>query len=425
MDYMYKRKFHCSILLLTIIIIMVSHTSKAADWFLRYGINISETWDSNIKRTSSNEISDFITHLTPTLSLTRSTKNTKLSLNYSAPLSYYARYHQYNFPGQNFSLNWNQKLTEKFNYFINERYFLSNSAQEKETSDNVTAIRKSRKSYYNITSILGTTYNFTDKDILSIRYSDSRQQNKDPSVEDSISYGPSINLSYWPIEHIGLSFGYSFNRREYERTPSNYTANYSSGVTWLIAAHTSSSLTYNVARFHSESFNTEDYTTQSANLGINHQFGPYLSSSLSLGYYYRNPTRTKPNGGISYSISLKKALEYGGISITGQGGYTEEYVGPERKGFTKTRGISSALSYKLSELTNMSFSVSYFYENPASEDKIYETWNIALSLHRTFLKWLSGFSSVSYTKRNVTGGTGEFQDWTIMIGLSAHSLTKL
>ena len=415
----------CFLIVLISINAILVHVSVAADWFLRYGASITETWDSNINRTSTNEMSDFITHLTPNLALTRNTENTKLSLNYAAPLSYYSRYHQYNFPGQNFSLRWSQNLTKDFKYFFSERYFLSNSAQEKETSDNVTVIRKSRKSYYIITSVLGTTYNFTDKDVLSVQYSDSRQQNKDPSIEDSVSYGPSINLSYWPMEHIGLNFGYSFNRREYERTAPNYSSNYSSGLTWLVSPHTSTSFSYNIERFHSESSNVEDYTTQSANIGVSHQLGPHLSSSLSLGYYYRNPTRTRSNGGMSYSLSFKKALEYGSITITGKGGYTEEYVGPERKGFTKTRGISSALSYKLSELTNMSFSVSYFYENPASENKIYETWDLAFSLNKTFLKWLSGFSSVSYTKRNVTGGTDEFQDWTIMIGLSAHGITKL
>jgi len=413
------------IVLILINIITIAHISEAADWFLRYGVSITETWDSNINRTSTNEMSDFITHLTPNLSLTRNTENTKLSLNYAAPLSYYARYHQYNFPGQNLSLNWTQNLTENFKYFINESYFLSNSAQEKETSDNVTVIRKSRKSYYTITSVLGSTYKFTDKDNVSIRYSDSRQQNKDPSVEDSVSYGPSVNLSYWPMEHIGLNFGYSFSRREYERTAPNYSSSYSSALTWLVSPHTSTSFSYDVERFHSEASTVEDYTTQSANIGVSHQLGPHLSSNLSLGYYYRNPTRTKSSGGMTYSLSIKKALEYGAITVTGKGGYTEEYVGPERKGFTKTRGISAALSYKLSELTNMSFLVSYLYENPAAENKIYETWNLAFSLHKTFLEWLSGFSSLSYTKRNVTGGTDEFQDWTIMIGLSAHGITKL
>ena len=422
---MYKIKICCLLLILTITISLTNRAVIAANWFVRYGVSISETWDSNINRTSTNEMSDFITRLTPNLSLTRNTENTKLSLNYSAPMSYYARHHNYDFPGQNFSLSWAHNLTEHFKYFINESYFLSNNAQEKETSDNITSIRKSRKSYYTITSMIGSTYNFTGKDVCSIRYSDSRQQNKDPSVEDSISYGPSLNLSYWPIEHLGFNFGYSFNRREYEKTAPNYTANYSSGVTWLISPHTSTSVSYNVARFHSESYKVEDYTTQSANVGVSHQLGPHLSTSLSLGYYYKNPTRSKSNGGMTYSISLKKALEYGHISITGRGGYTEEYVGPERKGFTKTRGISSSLSYKLGEFTSMSFSVSYLYENPASEDKIYETWSTNFSLHRTFLKWLSGFSSISYTKRNVTQGTDEFEDWTIMIGLSAHGITKL
>ncbi len=419
----YKRIGKYLVILLIFSFTISEHVVIAADWFLHYGLSVTETWDSNINRTSTNEMSDFITHLTPTLSLRRNTENTKLSLNYEAPLSYYARHHNYDFPGQNFSLNWTHHLTEKFNYFINESYFLSNSAQE--TTDNVTSIRKTRKSYYTITSTIGSAYNFTDRDKLSVRYSDSRQQNRDPSVEDSISYGPTIGVSYWPKEHIGFNFGYSFNRREYERTPPNYTSNYSSGVTWIVTPHTSSSFTYNVARFHSEALKTEDYTTQSANVGVNHQIGPHLSSSLSLGYYYRNPTRSRSNSGITYSLSLKKALEYGGISITGKGGYKEEYVGPERKGFTRTRGISASFHYKLGEFTNMSFAVGYLYEKPASEDKIYETWNTSFSLHRTFLKWLTGFSSISYIKRNVTDNTESFQDWTITIGLSAHGISKL
>ncbi len=396
--------------------------ASTSNWKLNYGTNITETWNNNINNTNYHETSDFITTLSPHITLNRNTEYTDLSASYSMPITYYHRHSKYNFVGNTLNLNWNQHLLEHLTYFLAENFYTSNKAVE--TTDNVTSLRKSRKSYYRISTNTGFTYIFGPKDSISASYHDIRLQNKDPNTEDTLSYGPKISIAYWLEKKIGVNIAYAFDRREYEVTIPNYTSTYTSGITYIISQYLSTHINYIVARYHSESPSTEDYTSQSASIGISYKLTQHISSSASIGYSYRNPTRSKPNSGITYSLSLNKKFERGNISISNSGGYREEYIEVDRKGYTRYRSSAISASYKLYQHTTIALSTSYSNEKSDSEaDNRDETWTTSASIHQGLLRWLSGFASLSYSQR--TPMDSGYRDTKVIVGLSAHGMTNL
>ena len=401
---------------LIILISMSFAAASFAEWHILPAIELEESHDSNIYLSPDNEVSDFITQLSPELNAEEVSATRTFSAHYILRIVKFKRHTDDNYVGHSGDLSWDQQLTQNLSWHIREGF--DQSEEPLEENPEITAVRRTRNKYSRNTVDTGFTYQFGEEDRVTASYLDSRLWNKDPTIEDDVEYGPSLELEYWLGHRHGFTLGYSWSQIEYKVDPplkaeqSNKTEDLRFGYQWRWSPHTTLHLDYGLELFSSQDPAEEDYDVHSVMVGFDHDLGPLWTMSSSLGFFYMKPENSSSNNGDEYSFTLSRRFATGSISINGDGGYRLEYTDAENRGFTKYKGVSLSATHSMSPRTEIYTTISYLREEYSGREggsNRDNTWDISLGTSYQILSWLSAVVELTQRERSSSGGNGGYR----------------
>lgn len=382
-------------------------------------VSISELYDDNIDLDRANEKTDWLTYMSPNISLNVDSEKGSLLLNYGPKMVRYKNEYQNNTIRHSGGLTLSRELPGNLQFNLTDTYLKSEEPVE-ETED-IYIVRETRNVYMRNNGAASVTYLFGPENSVRVGYNYSLLKNRDITLEDNTIYYPSGGLTYWPnvnngieLSYHGLLVNYSRGGEEISRASlSGDTA----GIKYLRRFGTHSTAfggyTYN-SRFTGQ---IKDYDIHEASIGFAHDFSSSTSLSFSGGYFQLKDELSGDDNGYSYDVSFIKGFQYGNITLGGSGGWREGYMEVARRGFTKYWGIDSTFNYQvLEKLSN--YGRLYCMFDKYSTGQKSKSYRANYGWRFSFQRWFALSLEYSYLTREEDLDIGDYKVNRIMMTLT-------
>lgn len=396
---------------------------KQFQWSTR--ISVSEQYDDNINLEQDNEDDDWITFVTPGLTLTMLTEKAEVNLNYDLSFVSYDKNEENNTVRHSLSLTGLEgiPIAEHVTLDLEESFQVSEDPVE--ISEGVTSVRRTRNRYYRNTAGGRINYLFGKENSLYAGFHHILLENDEPDLEDSERYRPMAGINYWFNVHHGFSLDYSYTRGEFDESDDYDEHIGSTAYTYRFNPNTQANLSYSCDTLDYEG-TTEDYVVHSSSLGLSHQFTEQVSGSISGGYYFLDREQSDNDDGFTGTASLSQSFEKGQLILDGSTGYRRQFYEAENLGLSKFYRASASFTYQLLERLSTTLSGSYnkddFQERtPDRED---ETWGGNAALNCLLFRWLTGSLSYQYRQGDSNIDANDYTDNRVTLTLRASYLSK-
>jgi len=267
---------HKLIILLAACLFM-THSSAHAKYQAEFtpAISISELYDDNIDLDNTNEKTDWITTVSPSINLNLISEKNNFSLKYSPSIVRYKNEEQNNAIRHSGTLMFNENLTSRFSFNLNDTF--TRTEDPVEETQGIYNVRKTRNIYTRNNGTAGMRYIFGPENSFSLTFNHSMLKNEDTTLEDNVSSNPSAGLAYWFNTNNGVELNYQYTDVKYSRGDERITGDDYSGNTAAIkylyrfSTHTTTFLGYT---FNSREFEnkTDNYDIHDGSIGVTHSF---------------------------------------------------------------------------------------------------------------------------------------------------------
>jgi hypothetical protein len=387
-------------------------------------VSVNETYDDNINLTNTDKTSDFITAVSPGMTLNVLSQRTKLGLTYDPSFVWYADHSENNTVRQLANANWDQQLSQYLSLNLTDSYI--NSEDPLQDTLDLQGIRTTRNKYWVNSFRTSTGYVFGSENTLHVGYGREDRGNTDITLDDSAVQTPFADLTYWldVRNGFGLTYTYSdvrFSRDNLPPTEDDYTG-HSAGIRYLRRFRTNSTgyigYTYTTRDFQGL---TEDYVIHNATIGLDHTFSPQYTLSASLGYFLEVFDISDNQSGPTFTLALTRNFSRGNITVGGAGGWEEVYL---TRTISQTTGLTQYYSgyvngtYQLLERLSAYAGVSYRHDKDQT-DVASQFFRGNCGLKWTFLRWFSLALDYSYADLNDDIESDSYTDNRAMLILSA------
>ena len=389
-------------------------------------ISVSEVYDDNIYLSSTNEKSDYITTVTPGISLNILSEKNHLELSYSPGFVWYGKEDQNDTVRHSGSLNYGQDLAQHLKFELTDTYIQSEEPLE-ETED-VEGIRNTRSTYQRNTGRASLSYVFGPENELTFGYGQSQLENDDKTVDDGRTKDPFVRMSYWLNVKNGIELNYGFKKADFWRDDNSIAGDdydgHSAGTKYIYRfnPHTRGSVAYD---FEIRNFDglSEDYSVHTGSIGFDHQFSPDMSLTVGGGYFIQKNDRSDDENGYTYDASLIKRFERGSITVGGTGGWDENYLDAERRGFSRYWGAEASLQYQILEKLSGYVGGTYRFDKGVGSGKR-EARRGNCGINWRLLRWLSLSLDYSYSEMDDDDDTSDYTDNKVTLKLTASKLYR-
>ncbi|MBW2130746.1 MAG: outer membrane beta-barrel protein, partial [Deltaproteobacteria bacterium] len=353
-------------------------------------ITVSETYNDNIYLNSTNERSDYIMSVSPGFDLSLRSEKTELALHYSPSFVRYNKYSRNDTVRHSGRLNLRHELGPNLELVFSDSY--TRSEEPIEEQEDIQGVRNTRNTYWRNNGNVTLRFTFGPENVLSVGYGQSRLENEDLTIDDSLSQNAFSTLTYWFNEKHGLELTGRYIKADFWRDdtsqPGDDYDGYESGIKYLHRFNPHStgfvSYTYSTRDFEG---NSEDYDVHDGNVGITHTFSPNTTLTASAGYFVQKNTRTPDESGLDYSVSLSRRFERGDVQLIGQGGWSESYQDAERRGFTRFRSGGVTMHYQLLESLSANAGARFRWDKEDQSNRKWNTFRGNLGLSWNFMRW--------------------------------------
>lgn len=392
--------------------------SKGFEWSTR--ISVSEQYDDNIWVAADDEEDDWVTSVTPGLTLTVFTEKTEVNLDYDLSFQWHATNSEYDDVGHSLTLSGFEgiPIAEHLSLDLDETFYICNDPFE--PSQEVASVRRTRDRYYKNMFRGRINYLFGEEDVLYGGTHHILLKNDDPNVEDSEGYGGDCGLYYWCNIHHGFGFDYSYTRGDFD-VSDDYNQHVGTATyNYRFSPKTGANLSYTYDSIDYQGF-VEDYVVHTTTVGLGCDFTDQISSSISGGYYVQDPEESDGTDGFSGTVSFTQRAEKSTLNLAGSTGYRHQFYEAENLGFSNYYRASATLRHQLMERLSTTLSGFYSrdeYQGPVS-DREDKTWGGGTALDWVLLRWLSGSLDYQYRQRDSNNAAEEYTDNRVMVKLTA------
>lgn len=388
-------------------------------------ISVGETYNDNIYLGSTNEKSDYITMVSPSLDLNILSEKNSLALQYAPTFVWYDDESQNDTVRHLGTLTFAQDLTEHLRFDLTNTYL--KSEEPIEDIEYVEGVRTTRNTYQRNTGEARLLYLFGPENSLTAGYRHSTLQNKDVTLDDGTIQNPFCTLFYWLNVKNGLELDYEFTDAEFSTddgsVPGDDYTGHRAGMRYLyrFTPHSTASLGYH---YTSRDFDrqAEDYDVHEGSVGFEQAFSPDLSVSMGVGYFAVDNDRSDDESGLTYNASMIKRFARGIFSIGGDGGWDEAYLEAERRGLTRYWSGNTRIEYRI--LEPLSGYAGGFYRQD-KRDLDNREWKILrgnCGLEWSFHRWFSFSLDYTYSERDSDVNTEDYVANRVMLVLTGSRL---
>jgi hypothetical protein len=383
------------------------------------GIAVSEDYNDNLFLSETDEVSDYITGITPSLSFDIITEPTNLQFYYAPTFVFYRDNKQYDTTRQLATLTWGQGLSKHLRFDLKDTYY--RSEQPIEYSDVVVGVRKTRQTYQRNLGEISGSFLFGPENKFSLGYSVNHVVNEDPTIDNGRVQNLPANLAYWFNVRNGLELNYQYTKADFSRdvgvAQDDFTGN-AGGARYIYRfnPHSSIFVGYNIT---TRDFDVlpADFDVNEGLAGLEHSFTPNVSLSLSGGYFKVDFKEFDDSEtGPTYSALLTTRFERGTFTIGGAGGwwFYGEYIDPQNRGVTKYYRGDARIEYELAERFSIYAGGFYRLDSDVITNREWDIWRGNAGINWNFLRYCTLSLDYRYANRNDDVDTEDYRNNRVM-----------
>jgi hypothetical protein len=394
-------------------------------------ISVKETYDDNINLTKENKIDDFITVVSPGISLAFVREHTNLQLGYSLGFVRYADQDENNETRQSGNLSFGQDLAERLRFNLTDTYLVSEDPLE--DPQNLQGLRQTRNKYWTNNAGASFNYVFGAENQVNVGYSYNYIENDQADLDDSKVQNPNVSLTYWFDVKNGTELRYGYTDAKFSRednsllVASDYTA-HAPGIRYIrrFSPNSRAYAAYNYSAYDYDDTRLipQDFVVHDGALGLEHSFSPEYTVAASAGYFIRVNDVTDNQDGPTFTAALTRRFARGSITAGGNGGWSYENLQQGvglTSGFSQYYGAYVNGTYQVLEPVNVYAGASYRHDKYTLDKSDYFSGNAGLKW--TFLRWFALSLDYTYAQRNADRSTGdEYTVNRVALILSASKL---
>ena len=390
-------------------------------------ISVSEIYDDNLYLDDRDEISDYITEVSPGFTLNILSEKYNLGLLYFPTIVRYVHESDANTVRHLGTITYEQYLHEHLRFDLTNTYLKSEDPLEEEY---IAEVRHTRNPYQRNTGSASLSYLFGTENELTAGYRNDFLKNEDETIDDGMIQHPFATMTHWFDIRNGLELNYEYTKahfwRDDELEPGDdYTGNgYGLRYIYRFTPHATVSLDYNLATRNFRGDDAEeDYKIHDAGIEFEKAFSSDFSITLGGGYFIQENEYSDNEDGYMYDASLTKEFQRGSFSLGGSGGWDESYLTADRTGFIRYWGLETSVDYRFLEQLE-GYAGSSYRQNKDEEDIEWDRLTGNCGLRWSFLRWFSLSLDYTYSKRDDDVETDKYTDNRVMLILTASRLYR-
>ncbi len=401
-------------------------------------ISVRETYDDNIYLEFTDATSDYITEVSPGLSLNILSQKMQFDLEYAPTFVWYAKEYGNNTVRHAGTLTFGRDLTQHLRFDLTDTYlFTEEPISETVVGAEGVSVRVNpdeRYPYQINTGSVSFSYLFGAENDLTAGYRNAFLDNKDKDLDDfripddRMLQTPFATLAYWFNVKNGIELNYEvvkadFRRQDDFESSDDYTGNWAEiRYLYRFTPHTTGSVRYDYTTrdFDGE---TEDYALHEVSMGFEHAFSPDLSVSLALGDIVQRNKFVDDISFPSYEASLTKTFARGSFTVGAESGVNELVLDEPGQGITRFWGADATIEYQILEPLR-GYAGGFYTRNRDQEHMEWQTWTGNCGLVWEFLRWYSLSLDYTYIDRNDDVEMLGYTDNRVMLMLTTSRLFR-
>ena len=376
-------------------------------------VSLQEQYDDNIYLEADNEDSDWITLVSPGISLALEGPDTTMNLDYEAGFSFYQDDTDMNSTRHQAQGDWNQRLTPSVMLQASDAFVRSEEPLV-ETAGQIKEIRTERSIYYRNDGQASVSCDFGAEDQVTAGYRNRYLNDGSSLDEDSQGHEGFLGLDKWFSSHYGIGMTFSYNRGHFEQTH-DFDA-YQGGLTLNYRPRLSRRLygRYNLLYHDFEPAEADDYRIHHGALGLVLTLGYDTDLNLEGGYFVQDYLNGDQTEGGTFNGGLSTRIKSVSLNLGGSSGYDEDYFSSENLGFYKFRRVSGSVKYLITDsfyaFGTASYSWQEFFGTDTHRDRKDEVWHTSAGLSLSFWQWLTLSLEGTNSKRDSDDPGMDFED---------------
>jgi len=412
-------------------------------------ISVQEAYDSNIDLTPNRlKRDDFITTITPGIKFStaprqpvtgefRETPTAEekfgVDLDFNAGFNFYAKNHEENYTSLNGLLNGWYAPTKNLNFRV--RDYLIRSDEIREPDYSATAIPGEylvsreivRAPYIRNVFDPSLEYRFGKENLLLMNYENNVYHTQSRTGEDSLGNFINPKLIYWFDRHNGASLEYGLTLDNFQRSPDLLGNMVTGRYTYRLDPGPSGTSIFGEYNQLWRNFDRPgiDYLVYRPSVGIEHAFSRTLSVKGQVGYYWAVPKVGSKVSGPYFDVLVTQLAKKTTYTLALQGGYTEDFLTAENRGFTKYYRAIGRISHQLFRKTEVGLFSSYewikYYRAPVETSligtagQIDRIWAIGGNASYQILRWLSVSLELSHSENHSNLSSADYSDYRAVL----------
>jgi hypothetical protein len=389
-------------------------------------ISVEETYDDNIDLTHTNEISDWITTVSPGFNLAVNTQHTKLNLDVSGGRSFYLDHSSRDATRLGTTLSLNQQVSSRLSVLASDTFARTEEPLTAE-SGLITNVSQQRVVRYYNTGETGLSYQFGPENRATFGYRNRLFDSKSDQEEDSLGNEGFFDLVTWFGPRFGTEITGAVLRATFDQPNDftgtvtedfyNYTGEGTLNYRWQPARRVY--VKYRILDHRpdetSVATGTQDYLVHRGTVGTSLALGPHTTLDAEGGYWFQDVDSGENRDGPAFNTLLTTRRERLTLSLGARGDYDESYFTSENLGFAKYYEAFGSLDYRLTEpLAGFAFG-SYRWEKyygavGQNADRTDKTWQTVAGFRYTFLRYVTLSLAGNHIERTSTEDIEEFTD---------------
>jgi len=398
-------------------------------------ITIEEEYTNNFFLTNTDKIDAFITTVSPGLRFSALSERTYgIDLNFAASYVYYPKYHDFSYWAPQGRLDAWYAVTPRLTFRVRDYLIRSDAARESQYSNLYNAegqyIGNTQPDQYLLSTQRGVhaiylrnvvepalAYRFGRENLLSVLYRNNIYNNKNPQYEDSMENTINPRLTYWFDIRNGVSLDYYLTLNTYQRSPDQLVNGVTPRYTYRFNPRTS---IFGEYHFEYQNFDSPgvDYYVHNPSLGIQYQFSPTLTGIAQGGYFWKIPKLGSDDGGATVKLSLTQRLQRTQYTLSFIGGYMEDYITAENRGFTQTYTAYGRIQHQLTQRLTVGltgYMARYIYNN---DEKVWD-WSGRGTASYLLFRWLTVSLEGRYTGYNSNISVNDYTELSGIFRITA------
>ena len=366
------------------------------------GVEYTDNFFLTNDNPGSEKESEWITAISPGVTLDITGRTADLSLSYDPAYTMYDKYSDRDYWSHVVGLIGTWRTTRHLNMELTHDYLKTEDPIDEEDL----TIRRGRNPYTRNTTGARIDYQFGADNTAYVDGLYSFLENEDPAIEDSERYGGSAGVTYWFNIRWGIDLGVEDYRAEYDESDDFEDLVGRLRLNHRFNPHLTGFAAYQHT-LHQFDDEINDYKIYDGSIGFEYAIDPSMDFTLEVHYFVRDFDVTEDESETPVNFNLTKRFQHGSLSLSGEGGYDRTTVSAENLGYYVYYGAALAADYEFNRRLSGDIVAGWTYrdykdEIPPRQDDVYRA---GCGLSFQLLRWLS--ARLGYTYRSVESNIEE------------------